>query len=334
MLRCLTSLLLLCGLLSCATPRIQDASDVTQGAVLTPARAMMPDGYRLPVSAWQPDGEPQAVVIALHGFNDYRNAFAGVGRYLAAHGVTTYAYDQRGFGETAQRGIWPGSDTLAADAGTMLRLVCHAHPGLPVYLLGESMGGAVLMSLLQQTSPACLAGVVLVAPAVWGWQTMPLLQQAALWLAVHTFPGQTLTGEGLEITPSDNLEMLRALGRDPLVIKETRIDAIFGLTNLMEAAFLAGVPVRAPTLLLYGEHDEIIPAQALCDLLDNGPGPGAGGWRLALYPDGYHMLTRDLQATTVLGDVVAWITGRDAGLPSGVEVRQASSRLQHLCKRL
>ena len=36
----------------------------------------MPDGYQLPVSAWQPHGEPQAIVIALHGFNDYRNAFA------------------------------------------------------------------------------------------------------------------------------------------------------------------------------------------------------------------------------------------------------------------
>ena len=291
----------------------------------------MPDGYRLPVSVWQSRGEPQAIVMALHGFNDYRNAFAGVGDYLAVHGVTTYAYDQRGFGETAQRGIWPGSDTLQADAVTMLRLVCREHPGLPVYLLGESMGGAVLMSLLQETPPACLAGVVLVAPAVWGWQTMPLLQQAALWLAVHTFPGQTLTGEGLDIKPSDNVEMLRALARDPLVIKETRVDAIFGLTNLMEAAFLAGVPASPPVLLLYGEHDEIIPANSLCALLDNGAGPGNGGWQMALYPDGYHMLTRDLQAATVLEDVVAWITGRDRVLPSGLEVQQATARLQGFC---
>jgi alpha-beta hydrolase superfamily lysophospholipase len=334
MLGCLTALLLVGCLISCATPRIQDASDVTQGAVLTPAQATMPDGYRLPVSVWQSRGEPQAIVIALHGFNDYRNAFAGVGDYLAAHGVTTYAYDQRGFGETAQRGIWPGSDTLQADAVTMLRLVCREHPGLPVYLLGESMGGAVLMSLLQETSQACLAGVVLVAPAVWGWQTMPLLQQAALWLAVHTFPDQTLTGEGLDITPSDNVEMLRALARDPLVIKETRIDAIFGLTNLMEAAFLAGVPASPPVLLLYGEHDEIIPANSLCDLLDIGSGPGNGGWQMALYPDGYHMLTRDLQAATVLEDVETWITGPDRVLPSGLEVQQATARLQRFCNRI
>lgn len=329
MLRFLTSLLLLCSLVSCATPRIQDLSDVTQGAVLTPAQAMMPDGYRLPVSAWQTDGEPQAIVIALHGFNDYRNAFAGVGNYLAANGVMTYAYDQRGFGETAQRGIWPGSDALQADAVTLLQLVCRQHPGRPVYLLGESMGGAVLMRLLQAGTPPCLAGVVLVAPAVWGWQAMPLLQRAALWFAVHTLPGQTLTAEGLDITPSDNTEMLRALGRDPLVIKETRIDAIFGLTNLMQAALLAGVPANPQILLLYGEHDEIIPANSLCAMLENGS--VQGHWRMALYPDGYHMLTRDLQAATVLGDLLAWLADRDAVLPSGLEVRRATARLQHFC---
>jgi len=289
----------------------------------------MSDSYRLPLAVWQAQGEPRAIVIALHGFNDYRNAFAGVGRFLAAHGVTTYAYDQRGFGETAQRGLWPGSDTLQHDAATMLRLVCQEHPGLPVYLAGESMGGAVLMTLLQETPPPCLAGVVLIAPAVWGWQSMPLLQQAALWLAVHTFPGQTLTARGLDITPSDNVEMLRALGRDPLVIKETRIDTIFGLTNLMEAAFVAGVPARPPALLLYGEHDEIIPADALCAALESGPVPA--GWRMVLYPDGYHMLTRDIQSATVLGDMLAWIHDRDAMLPSGLEVRPATSRLQRFC---
>lgn len=289
----------------------------------------MPDSYRLPVAVWQAHEEPQAIVVALHGFNDYRNAFASVGRHLAAHGITTYAYDQRGFGETAQRGIWPGSDTLQNDATTMLGLVCHAHPGLPVYLVGESMGGAVLMSLLREAPPPCLAGAVLIAPAVWGWQTMPLLQQAALWLAVHTLPGQTLTARGLDITPSDNVEMLRALGRDPLVIKETRVDTIFGLTNLMEDAFVAGVPARPPVLLLYGEHDEIIPAKALCAVLDNGPVPA--GWRMVLYPDGYHMLTRDLQAATVLEDVVAWIRDHDGVLPSGLEVSPVAARLQRFC---
>ena len=66
----------------------------------------MADGYLLPLSVWRPpdDVAVRAVVLALHGLNDYRQAFAAVGPYLAAHGIVTYAYDQRGFGETQAAG--------------------------------------------------------------------------------------------------------------------------------------------------------------------------------------------------------------------------------------
>jgi alpha-beta hydrolase superfamily lysophospholipase len=329
--RPLLYLLMVCCLFGCATPQVQQHSASTRSAELTPAHAVMADGYALPVTIWQPGDEPRAVIVALHGFNDYRNAFSGVGHYLAQHGIMTLAYDQRGFGETDQRGLWPGGDTLQSDAASVARLVCRQYPGVPLYLLGESMGGAVVISTMQEASPACVAGVILVAPAVWGWTTMPLLQQAALWLAVHTFPGQTLTGEGLEITPSDNIDMLRALGRDPLVIKETRIDAIFGLTNLMEAAFLASSQLSVPALILYGENDEIIPPNSVCRMLAALPGPLTGDWRLTLYPDGYHMLTRDLQAEVVLADMVSWLDDPGAALPSDLEVEATAPRVLALC---
>jgi acylglycerol lipase len=291
----------------------------------------MADGYRLPVSVWHPAGKPQAMVLGLHGFNDYRSAFTAPGEFLAASNILVYAYDQRGFGETAQRGLWPGPDILQSDARMMAQLLCHRYPGIPLYLLGESMGGAVVMDMVQNTQSPCLQGVILVAPAVWGWQTMPVWQRSALWLAAHTAPGQTLTGEGLDLMPSDNIEMLRALGRDPLVIKKTRIDAVYGLTDLMESALLSGSSLTLPALILYGEKDDIIPANSMCELMKGLPGPQAGHWRMVLYPDGYHMLTRDLQAAVVLQDIVAWIHDQSGSLPSNLEVKAGTSRVQMLC---
>src|SRR3546814_14828012 len=64
---------------------------------------------------------------------------------------------------------------------------------------------------------------------------MPVHQRAALWLSARLFPSARLSGRGLGIQASDNIEMLRALGRDPLFIKETRVDAIHGVVNLMDA---------------------------------------------------------------------------------------------------
>lgn len=320
-------------LLACATPRVQVTSDTTQVPMLTPVAAVMADGYHLPLTVWQPAGEPQAIVLGLHGFNDYHQAFSAPAEYLAANGVMTYAYDQRGFGGTDQRGIWPGTDVLQQDAGTMVQLLCDRYPGIPLYLVGESMGGAVVMDLIQDADTPCLNGVILVAPAVWGWQTMPVWQRSALWLAAHTTPASTLTGDGLDITPSDNTEMLRALGRDPLVIKATRIDAVFGLTNLMESALQSSQRLTLPALVLYGENDDIIPSNSMCEMIEGLPDPGAAHWRVVLYPEGYHMLTRDLQADVVLQDMLSWIRNPSVSrLPSGQEVDTAKPRLRAMCE--
>jgi acylglycerol lipase len=272
------------------------------------------------------------MVLGLHGFNDYRAAFSAPAEFLAANQILTYAYDQRGFGETAQRGFWPGSGVLQRDARNMVQLLCEHYPGIPLYLLGESMGGAVVMDLVEDTDTSCLKGIILVAPAVWGWQTMPAWQRMTLWLAAHTTPAMTVTGDGLDITPSDNIEMLRALGRDPLVIKATRIDTIFGLTNLMESALHSSQRLLLPALILYGEKDEIIPPYSMCEMMKGLPDPKTvAGWRMVLYPDGYHMLTRDLQASVVLQDMVAWIHNPSASLPSILEVEPATPRLLALC---
>jgi len=132
----------------------------------------------------------------------------------------------------------------------------------------------------------------------------------------------TLTGRGLGIVPSDNYEMLVRLGRDPLVIKQTRVGTIYGLVNLMDAALAAAPQLKTPALILYGEKDQIIPKAPTRRLLKTLP---AGRHRVALYEGGYHMLLRDLQAATVWKDMAAWITERRTVLPSGADRRSLKS---------
>ena len=206
----------------------------------------------LPLRKWLPPGgsgggQVKAVILALHGFNDYSNAFEGPGEAWAKRGIATYAYDQRGFGAAPERGFWPGRAALAGDAAMASRILRRLYPGVPLYLLGESMGGAVAVVAMTGESGAPIPdvdGVILTAPAVWGRATMDLLPRLALWAGVRLMPGLTLTGRGLEITPSDNIAMLRALSRDPLVIKETRVDTIYGLVDLMDAALDFGTVAR------------------------------------------------------------------------------------------
>src|ERR1700753_2229325 len=72
------------------------------------------DGLRLPLRHWDADN-PRAVIVALHGMSDYSEAFDLPGPWWAAHGITTFAYDQRGFGAAPNPGVWAGADAMRAD---------------------------------------------------------------------------------------------------------------------------------------------------------------------------------------------------------------------------
>ncbi len=275
------------------------------------------DGVRLGLREWRPTTPPKAVILALHGFNDYSNFFDAPGRFLADVGILSYAYDQRGFGESLIPGTWAGVDGYVADAVAMVEALKRRHPKTPFYLLGDSMGGAVAMVTLTHHNAPEVDGVILAGPAVWGRATMPWYQRAALWLGAHTLPSMTLTGRGLNIKPSDNYEMLVALGRDPLILKETRIGTVFGLVNLMDQAFDSASKLRRRALVLYGEKDEIIPHRPTRLMLKSLP----DGQRVAIYENGYHMLLRDLDAKTAWTDIAAWIDNPNAALPSGADKR-------------
>ena len=285
------------------------------------------DGAVLPLRKWLPPrdrggGEARAVILALHGFNDYSNAFDGPGEIWSKEGIATYAYDQRGFGAAPERGFWPGRATLAADAATAAQVLRRLYPRVPVYLLGDSMGGAVAVIAMTGESGTPLPdvdGVILTAPAVWGRPTMGLLPTLALWAGVRLMPGLTLSGRGLEIKPSDNIAMLRALAHDPLVIHETRIDTIYGLVDLMDATLASAPLLDAPMLVAYGAKDEIVPKAAVRRFVDALPPEPQRRRRLAWYDDGYHMLLRDLQGPVVGADVASWALAPRAPLPSGAD---------------
>ena len=110
-----------------------------------------------------------------------------------------------------------------------------------------------------------------------------------------------------------------AQGADPLVQKYNRIDTVYGLVNLMDDAQAAGPRFAATALILYGSNEQLIPKGPVDTFLKNLPPDAAPRQRLVVYPQGYHMLLRDLDAETVRKDVLAWVEDPKAPLPSGAE---------------
>lgn len=304
----------------CSSLKTQPASGISQPPKLEHNQFISDDGYRLPVSRYWPRSAPKGIVIALHGFNDYSKSFKAMCEYYVFRNMACVAYDQRGFGDTAMIGIWPEAGRLQKDLQLFVELVHAQNPELPIFLVGESMGGAVILTAMSDSGLVLdkgVQGVILYAPAVWARSTQPWYQPLLLWILVHTVPDWTPTGKGLGIQATDNITALRAMGRDDKIIKAARIDTLYGLIDLMDAALLASKDVSVDLLVLYGENDEIIPKQPTCEMLQK--------MRLIdqdiifkHYPEGYHMLSRDLQAERVFKDSFAWMS--DLQLTSQLEV--------------
>ncbi|WP_111412406.1 alpha/beta fold hydrolase [Billgrantia lactosivorans] len=319
-------------LAGCAGPQLQTPGPADSVPELRPHLVIADDGYRLPLRHWPAAGDPHATVLAVHGFNDHAGSFEVMARTLTEHGIEVYAHDQRGFGTTAQRRLWAGHERLRDDVILLARLLRERRPDTPLYLVGKSMGGAVVLLAMTAEVPPPVEGSVLISPAVWSKQTMPWYQRLGLWLGVRLIPQATLsvnTTRRLGIEPTDDDEIKRQLAGDPLILRSARVDTLAGLTRTMGLALQAARELPAPALVLYGDQDEVIPSAAFCALLERLPGDEA--IRLALYPEGYHMLTRYTQRERTERDLAAWLRDPAAELPSGEESDRDTLR-RELCQ--
>ena len=259
-----------------------------------------------------PPADPRAVIVALHGFNDRKAAFADFAAYAARHRVAVLAYDQPGFGAREGRGYWPGEPALVEAAQAALATAQARWPGTPLYLLGESMGGLILVS-----------------PAVWGGDALTPSYRTVLKIADALAPDVKLTGAGLDILASDNIPMLRALGADPLYIPYARISSIAGIVRLMDDARATGPALAQPRLVLTGARDMVIPPEVAESFIES---LRPAHCTAITYLHGWHLLLRDLEARRVWDDVLGWIEdrqppsdlGRACGPQTSIATRQGS----------
>ena len=320
MIRALALSVILLAMGACATPYVQlplTPPANFAGPSVEATAFVVDDGGRLPYLRWGPS-EPEIVVVALHGMNDHAAAFRLAGPWWAERGIATYAYDQRGFGDAPGRGVWAGEARMAEDLRTVVALVRARHPGARIAVAGESMGGAVAISAFASDRPPVADQLILLAPAVWGWSSQDPLNRASLWAAARLMGSRSVTPPEWavrHIRATDNLIELLANGNDPGFIRSTRFDALHGLVDLMESATVKLGQVRAPTILMYGAHDQIIEKGPMRRALIRAGDPP--NLRTAWYPGGWHLLNRDWQAEVVFRDVEAILRDPAAPLPSG-----------------
>lgn len=260
------------------------------------------DGADVPYRLWLAK-KPRAALLLLHGCCDYSGAFDAIGPKLARNGFSVLAYDQRGFGATESRGRWTSQERIVRDVADAIAFFrTRAAADLPLFIVGESMGGAVAIHAVAIHGNANIAGLVLVAP---GALASAFRRSIYRWVLnfFRAIVGEFETVvERIDSSDLSTPAAIRLLG-DPMVMRGINASLLDGVIALAHSSVEAARHVVVPTLTLVGGKDDLLRRDCIHRLHSNLAGPRA--W--AGIEGGPHLLLHWKRGQHVLRTARRWI---------------------------
>lgn len=253
--------------------------------------------------AWLPDGDPKAVIVVAHGFGEHIGRYGNLVDAVVPRGYAVYGPDHRGHGRSeGHRALIDRHEWLLDDLDRVFALAAEAHPGVPVFLLGHSMGGNIALGSALRGRQR-LAGLVLSGPAVTTHGVPRLLRLLARVLG-RLFPKLAVTklpAAGVSSDPA----VVAAYEADPLV-HHGKMPAGTGAALMATAErYPAQLPsLTVPLLVVHGSADTLVSvesgrtAHALA---------GSADKTLKVYDGFAHEVMNEPGRAEVLADITAWL---------------------------
>ena len=259
-------------------------------------------GVRLFYQSWHPQGLSRATVPIIHGLGVHSDIFDNMIEFLVNRKYAVYAFDLRGHGRSpGQRGYINSWSEFREDLRTFLRLIALVEKDLPIFLLGQSLGGTIALDYALHYSDR-LQGIILLAPALqvgvspWKLTVGRILSRFFPRFALDT---------GIDITTSSrDPEVLQTLSQDSM--RHTRGTARLATEFINTVAWIEThiSMLKVSLLILHGGADQITLPESSRLLFE----------RVALadkerreYPESYHELHNDLNCQDVFVDIENWL---------------------------
>jgi alpha-beta hydrolase superfamily lysophospholipase len=249
---------------------------------------------RIALHEWRAE-RPRYVALIAHGYGEHARRYAHVAEHLVRHGASVYAPDHLGHGRSeGERALVERVDDMVADLDAVARKAAADHPGLPLVLIGHSMGGLIATRYAQQHG-GTLAALVLSGPAVGGNPAIEML------LTMDPIPEIPIDPSTLSRDP----EVGRAYADDPLVWHGPFKRATLAAMVAAGKASAEGPSFGAlPVLWLHGEDDALVPIAGARPAVER-----LAGERLEVivYPGARHEVLNETNRDEVLAAVTSFI---------------------------
>ncbi|NMX49992.1 alpha/beta hydrolase [Pseudomonas veronii] len=290
------------------------------------------DHSRLYVNQWLPDAPPKALIMVSHGMAEHGGRYARLAEALCGAGYGVVALDQRGHGRTADEGTLglfaerDGWNKVVGDLASLNQHIGQQLPGVPIILLGHSMGSYIAQAYLLHHS-ASLHGAILSGS---NFQPVALYRAARL-IARAERLRQGLRGRSALIeflsfgsfnkAFKPNRTAFDWLSRDPDEVDRYRhdplcgfrctnqlwIDLLGGLQQISKASNLAQIDPGLPILVIGGECDPVSEGKRLKRLAHALREAGCQNLQLNIYPQARHELFNETNRDEVTADVLTWL---------------------------
>lgn len=270
---------------------------------------------------WLPDGTPKAALLIVHGYAEHSGRYAWVAEQLVAHGYAVVGFDLRGHGKSdGERVLIKSMNEYLFDVdAALLRAFEHA-PGVPLYVMGHSMGGGVLSlyacarlsyddGQFERSRIKGLifsGGVLPTAPSI----ATSIVSRVALFLG-RVLPKWRMRGLG------------GAVSRDPMVVADYDNDPL-NYHGKMPAALIGAMvrgmkyvdehtpEITVPLLILHGSADELTSPDGSQRLYDRA---GSVDKTLKIYNGLAHEILNEPERALVVEDIASWLN-RQIAKPS------------------
>ncbi len=263
---------------------------------MTEAREHTLTGTRGQVVAQEwPHPRPRYVALLVHGYGEHIGRYEYVAGALTAHGAAVFGPDHVGHGRSAgERVLIEDFEDVVTDVRAVEELARAAHPGVPVVLIGHSMGGLIAARYAQRYG-AGLAALVLSGPVIGRWELPYAL------LAAGELPDLPIDTALLSRDP----RIGTVYAADPLVwhgpFRRPTLEAI---VRALETVTEGGDVGELPLLWVHGDDDRIVPL--------SGSRPGVEvlrgrDWTERVYPGARHEVFNETNRDEVLADVTAFV---------------------------
>lgn len=290
------------------------------------------DRSRLYVNQWLPDGPAKAMIMLSHGMAEHSGRYARLAEALCAAGYGLYAPDQRGHGRTADEGTLglyaekDGWNKVVGDLASLNQHIGQQQPGLPIILLGHSMGSYITQAYLLHHS-ASLNGAILSGS---NFQPVALYRAAGI-IARLERARQGLRGRSALIdflsfgsfnkAFKPNRTAFDWLSRDPLEVdkyindplcgfrctNQLWVDLLGGLQQISKASNLAQIDPGLPIMVMGGECDPVSEGKRLKSLAHALREAGCQNLQLNIYPQARHEVFNETNRDEVTADVLKWL---------------------------